>query len=64
MESMEFVERLWKNSAFNDMPCLLDDEKEVALKLLNALDGLTIIRATEVLEFCSQALQYTKFNIL
>ena len=64
MESKEFVERLCEMTGLTGMAYLLDDEKEVALKMLNALDGLTIIRATEVLEFCSQALQHTKFNIL
>jgi len=37
-----------------------DKEKEIALKILNDLEGTLVIRATSILEFCLKAIQYSK----
>lgn len=41
---------------------LTDQEKEVALKILKDLEGILVIRATYILEFCLKAIQYSKVN--
>ncbi len=41
-------------------PGLLDEqEKEVALKILDNLKGTVVIRATSILEFCLKAIQHS-----
>lgn len=39
---------------------LTDKEKEIALILLNNLEGTLVIRATSILDFCLKAIQYSK----
>lgn len=41
---------------------LTDKEKEVALKILNDLQGTLVIRATSILKFCLEAIQYTEIK--
>lgn len=42
---------------------LLDDkEKEIAQKILKDLEGTLVIRATSILHFCLNAIQYTTIN--
>ena len=41
---------------------LTDKEKEVALSILNDLQGTLVIRATSILRFCLNAIQYTKIK--
>ena len=41
---------------------LTDQEKEVALNILNDLEGTLVIRATLILKFCLNAIQYTKIK--
>lgn len=39
---------------------LTETEKELALKILNDLEGTLVIRANSILEFCIKAIKYTK----
>lgn len=39
---------------------LTEEEKEIALKILNDLEGTLVIRATSILELCLKAIQYSK----
>ena len=42
---------------------LIDEkEKEIAQKILTDLEGTLVIRATSILKFCLNAIQYTKIN--
>lgn len=40
---------------------ITNNEKEIAQKILNDLEGTLVLRATSILEFCLKAVQYTKF---
>ena len=41
---------------------LTNDETDVALKVLDALDGQPILRATGILNFCLKAIQLSKIH--
>lgn len=41
---------------------LTETEKELALKILNDLEGTLVIRANSILEFCLKAILYSKVN--
>lgn len=43
---------------------LTEKEREIALKILNDLDGTLVIRATSILEFCKKAVQYSTVKSL
>ncbi len=38
----------------------MEEEEEIALKILRELEGTLVIRATSILEFCLKAIQYSK----
>lgn len=39
---------------------LNDNEKKIALKILNELNGTLYIRAIQILKFCFKAIKYNK----
>ncbi|WP_438335206.1 hypothetical protein ACIR03_02465 [Clostridium cochlearium] len=39
-----------------------EKEKEIALKILNDLEGTLVIRATSILEFCLKAIQFSRIT--
>ncbi|AYE35672.1 hypothetical protein [Clostridium septicum] len=41
---------------------LIEEEKEIALKILKDLEGTLVIRATSILKFCLKAIQYSKIK--
>ncbi len=41
---------------------LTEQEKEIATKILTDLEGTLVIRATYILEFCLNAIQYSEVN--
>jgi hypothetical protein len=45
-----------------DSKTITEAEKEIALKILEDLDGVLVIRAKSVLEFCLKAIQYTRIK--
>ncbi|GEM_PF-6643211 len=45
-----------------DSKTITEAEKEIALKILEDLDGVLVIRAKSVLEFCLKAIQYTSIK--
>lgn len=45
-----------------DASTLTEKEREIALKLLNDLEGTLVIRATS-LEFCLRAIQYNRVSM-
>lgn len=46
-----------------DASTLTEKEREIALKLLNDLEGTLVIRATSILEFCLRAIQYNRVSM-
>lgn len=42
---------------------LSDNEKKIALKILNELNGTLYIRAIQILKFCLKAIKYNKLHI-
>lgn len=56
----EAIEMILKGGI--DPNILTEEEKEIALNILNDLDGTLVIRATSILEFCLKAVQYTKIR--
>ncbi|MBO0538536.1 hypothetical protein EXQ27_07710 [Clostridium botulinum] len=45
-----------------EMDILTEEEREIAQKLLNDLEGTLVIRATSILEFCLKAIQFSKIG--
>lgn len=45
-----------------DAKAITEAEKEIALKILEDLDGVLVIRAKSILEFCLKAIQYTSIK--
>lgn len=58
MKNKEQIEIILKGDL--ETTTLTDKEKEIALKILSDLEGVLVIRATSILEFCSKAVQYSK----
>lgn len=42
---------------------LSNEEKKIALKILEDLNGSLVIRANSILNFCSKAIQHARFRI-
>ena len=47
---------------FKEKKLLNDEEIEVANKILNNLEGILVVRATPILEFCLEAIQFSKIK--
>ncbi|QEK13750.1 hypothetical protein FQB35_15605 (plasmid) [Crassaminicella thermophila] len=54
------IEMILKGTLETDV--LTKEEKEIALKILNDLEGTLVIRATSILEFCLKAVQYSRIK--
>lgn len=52
------VLKLIVNNNLEKLP-LTRQEHEAAVKILNTLEGTLVIRATEILNFCLKAIQYS-----
>lgn len=62
MEIMEEKIKIIESNKLKVESLINDKEKEIAQKILNDLEGTLVIRATSILNFCLNAIQYTKIK--
>lgn len=57
---LEEIIKYLKN--YENDPKITQEEKEVALNILQNLKGTTVIRATKILNFCLAAIEFSKID--